>query len=88
MEQPLCAICRRPVEEWDGGGGYGHNPDPVGGTSVLYAIKSVLDTDQAHLVSDLVTTALDERACNWCNQTVVIPVRLRMAGFPVGEPAV
>lgn len=26
---PKCSICGAPVEAWPGGGGYGHNPEPV-----------------------------------------------------------
>lgn len=28
-EDVKCVICDGPVEPWPGGGGYGHNPEPV-----------------------------------------------------------
>jgi hypothetical protein len=26
---PKCILCHQPVEPWPGGGGFGHNPDPL-----------------------------------------------------------
>jgi hypothetical protein len=56
VEAPKCIICGNQVEAWPGGGGYGHNPDPV-------AMRFNKDGSA--------------KACNWCNEHVVIPVRLR-----------
>lgn len=49
-EEPQCVLCGEPVEPWPGGGGYGHNPDPL---------------------------ATEGRACDTCNETQVIPARIR-----------
>ena len=46
-----CCLCGDDIEEWPGGGSYGHNPDPLGD---------------------------DDRCCDTCNGTKVLPARLRM----------
>lgn len=56
-----CVICKREVEAWPGGGGYGHNPAP-------WPLSPSSKDEDAF------------RCCNWCNENIVIPLRMRMAG--------
>jgi hypothetical protein len=79
MNGRKCCICNAPLDPWPGGGGFGHNPDPVIGMEALVAIANMkADFDYA---PKMAMTALDGgRCCDWCNNNVVIPVRLARAG--------
>lgn len=91
-----CIICGEPVEQWPGGGGYGHNPDPVSSIEAAARISAVIQNhpvgaevtpDEVDLVTGIVAQAIEGRACNWCNENVVIPVRLRRAGSTAAATA-
>lgn len=68
-EQPLCIICLDPVEPWPGDA----EAKPVG-----YGHNPEpwpVDEDAPWYT---------QRACNWCNENIVLPVRFRRAGFGKG----
>jgi hypothetical protein len=82
-----CFICGSAVEPWAGGGGYGNNPAPVANLALdlldaaTDQLKRFADDAAVRNVIDLIDD-MPLRACRWCNENVVIPVRLKSAGQP------
>jgi hypothetical protein len=59
-----CVICHGEVEEWPGGGGFGNNPDPWPRDDMLRErIRMNVGDDNF-------------RCCRWCNQNIIVPLRL------------